>query len=174
MANQRPARNTWNDTVQGKAGHSSQTKLGARKQMKTIHTIPQLKMGKEGQHRMTQPWGKKNDLWEGKNQRHWRSGQVAMLTSERQHISSWFKVSTCLSWLPASDSCWLGPTALAYKFSLPLLLVIGIQSSLSKNVPSGKTPHSGIEEKAEHDLVMTIQCLYRVVAACTVCTTPSR
>lgn len=86
-----------------------------------------------------------------------------MLTNERQHISSWFKGSTCLSRLPACECCWRGPTALTYKVSLPLLLVIGAGSSLSKNVPPGRTPRSGIEEKAEHDLIMTIQCLCRVL-----------
>lgn len=39
MANQRPARNIWNYTIQGKAGQSTQwqAKLGARKEIKNTH-----------------------------------------------------------------------------------------------------------------------------------------
>lgn len=86
-----------------------------------------------------------------------------MLISERQQVSSWFKASTCLSRLPVCDCSCLDHIAFAYRDSFPLLLVINMWSSLPKDVPSGKTPHSGIEEKTACDLGMMIHCLYWVL-----------
>lgn len=112
---------------------------------------------------MNEQQGKKNGVGERENQRDWRSEQLTMLISEKQQDSRWFKASTCLFWLPAYDCCFLGPIAFDYKASLPLLQGINLWSSLPKDVPSGKTPHSGIEEKAARDLGMTICCLYWVL-----------
>lgn len=60
---------------------------------------------------------------------------------------------------PETSPCWcLGPKAFAYQASLPLLLVIIVRSSLPKDVPSGRTPHSGIEKKAGGLLIFCTQC----------------